>query len=366
MPASSLNDRKMTLTESMFDIQKIERSRISEVNFSQIPFGRVFSDHMFVMDYEDGQWQKGRIIPFQNISVHPAISVIHYGQAIFEGMKAFRGTDEKVFLFRPEQNISRFNLSAERMCMPRVDEETFMQALVQLIGIDRQWVPNEPDASLYIRPFMFGTENHIGVKPSDSYRFMIFCCPVGKYYGGEVRVKVETKYSRSAPGGTGFAKAAGNYAGALYPAKLAQEQGYQQLIWTDAREHKYIEESGTMNIIFRIGNKIITPAVSETILDGVTRDSVLTLARDWGYEVEERRVEVSEIIHLLEEGKLDEAFGAGTAATIAPIRSISFNGRDYELAPSETWEFANKAANELTAIKKGLIDDRFHWNKVID
>ncbi|MCH2198105.1 MAG: branched-chain amino acid aminotransferase [Flavobacteriales bacterium] len=352
----------MIVSEFMFDIEEVGASRLPKVDFDNLPFGRVFSDHMFVMDYKDGTWQKGQIIPFQNLSMNPASSVIHYGQSIFEGMKAFRGNSGDVYLFRPEKNIERFNVSAERMCMPHVDPSTFQEALMQLLNMDQGWVPSNPDAALYIRPFMFATDEYIGVKPSETYRFMIFTCPVGAYYGSEVNVKIETKFVRSAPGGTGYAKAAGNYAGALYPAKMAQEEGYQQLIWTDAAEHKYIEESGTMNVVFRSGNKIISPSTSETILAGITRDSVLTLARDWGYDVEERRVSVAEIIELAKMGALDEAFGAGTAATIAPIRSIAFEGVDYELAPSETWEFANKAKKALNAIKRGEVEDKFNWN----
>jgi branched-chain amino acid aminotransferase len=352
----------MIASDSMFDIVRVEASRLQEVDFSNLPFGRVFSDHMFVMDYKDGQWQKGQIVPFRNLEMNPATSALHYGQSIFEGMKAFRGKNNEVFVFRPERNIKRFNLSAERLCMPQMDEKVFHEALSQLLSLDKDWVPTAEDSSLYIRPFMFATDEYIGVKPSENYRFMIFTCPVGKYYGGEVRVKVETRYARSVKGGTGFAKAAGNYAGALYPAKLAQEQGYQQLIWTDAIEHKYIEESGTMNIVFRAGNTIITPPASETILNGVTRDSVLQLARDWGYDVQERRVEVAEIIDLLKKGELNEAFGAGTAATIAPIRAIGYEDTDYELPSYESWEFAQRAAKELDAIKKGKVEDRHGWN----
>lgn len=360
-PPSGLNDRTMIASDTIFDIQRVEKSRISEVNFNDLPFGRVFSDHMFVMDYKDGKWEKGRIIPFQNLSLNPAASVIHYGQAIFEGMKAFRGDSGNIFIFRPNRNITRFNRSAERMCMPQMDEKVFHEALMQLITVDQEWVPTVADASLYVRPFMISTDEYIGVKPSESYRFMIFTCPVGKYYAGDVRVKIETKYSRSVRGGTGFAKAAGNYAAALYPAKLAQDKGYQQLVWTDAIEHKYIEESGTMNIIFRTGNTIFTPAISDTILQGVTRESVIELARDWGFDVQERLVEVAEVIDLLKKGELHEAFGAGTAATIAAIRTINFEDVDYEMPPFSEWTFAQRAAKELDSIKKGRVADTKGW-----
>jgi branched-chain amino acid aminotransferase len=352
----------MIISETLFDMEQTDRSRLPDIDFNNLPFGRVFSDHMFVMDYHGGKWQKGKITPFKNLSMNPATSVIHYGQSIFEGMKAFRGENNSIYLFRPDQNIARFNRSAERMCMPSVDPEVFKEALVQLITLDRNWVPDIDDAALYIRPFMFGTDEYIGVRPSESYRFMIFTCPVGKYYAGDVKVKIEMHYSRSVRGGTGAAKAAGNYAAALYPAKLAQEEGFQQLIWTDALEHKYIEESGTMNIVFRNGNTVFSPQVSDTILRGITRESVLELAREWGYHVEERPIEVAEVVELLQSGQLSEAFGAGTAATIAPISTIHYDGVNYELPPYEEWTFAQRAAKEMNDIKKGRVADRHRWN----
>lgn len=355
----------MIAEDSMINIQPTQHSRLPQTDFDNLTFGREFSDHMFVMDYQNGQWQTPQIIPYQPLKVSPAVSVMHYGQAIFEGMKAFRTKDGKVTMFRPFENIRRFNISAERMCMPQVPEDIFIEALSQLLEQDREWIPKQKDASLYIRPFMYAADEYIGVKPSESYKFVIFTCPVNKYYKGAVKVKIETHYSRSVKGGTGFAKAAGNYAAALYPAKMAQKEGFDQLIWTDALTHEYIEESGTMNIVFRTGNKIISPAVSETILRGITRDSVLQLARDWGYEVEERPVKVAEIIDLLEQNKLDEAFGAGTAATIAPIGEIFFNERLYALSDPNTWEFSKKAAKEMELIKRGEAPDKHNWNHFV-
>lgn len=246
--------------------------------------------------------------------------------------------------------------------MPEVPESIFLEGLKELIKLEKDWIPTSEGGALYIRPFMFSTDEFIGVKPSENYRFMIFCCPVNKYYNDPVRVKIEMKFSRAFEGGTGYAKAAGNYGGAMYPAKIGQEEGYQQLIWTDAKEHKYIEESGTMNLIFRMGDTVFSPAVSGTILNGVTRNSILQLARDYGYKVEERKVLVDEIVEALKTGRIDEAFGAGTAATIAPIRSIGYNDVDYPLSDSETWTFANRAKNELEGIKKGLMKDTHHWN----
>jgi branched-chain amino acid aminotransferase len=354
--------KKMIAEDTDIKVEKIAQSRISQVDFDNIKFGKEFSDHMFVMDYIDGEWQDMRIMPFQNLTLNPAVSVIHYGQSIFEGMKAYRNESDDVYLFRPEMNIKRFNVSAERLCMPQVPENVFEEALVKLLDMDREWIPQSDSASLYIRPFMFATDEYIGVRPSESYRFMIFTCPVGSYYSGAVKVKVERHYTRSTPGGTGFAKAAGNYAGALYPAQQAKAKGYDQLIWTDAIEHKYIEESGTMNIVFKSGNKILSPKPSETILAGITRDSVMQLAKDWGYDVEERRISLDELREMLEKGELDEAFGAGTAATIAPIKTIGFEDQDFDLSSYDKWEFAPRAFKELEALKRGNGEDVHQWN----
>ena len=353
------------IAEEMIEINKIGNSRLPQIDFKNLAFGKVFSDHMFVMDYADGQWGTPTISPFKNLSINPATSVMHYGQSIFEGMKAFKSTTDEVLLFRPDQNIKRFNISAERMCMPVVPEDVFEQGLLKLLDLDRDWVQSDTESSLYIRPFMIATDEYIGVKPSSTYRFIIFTCPVKKYYSGSVKVKIEEHYSRSMVGGTGYAKAAGNYAASLYPAKLAQLEGYDQLLWTDSLEHKYIEESGTMNVVFRSGNKIISPKASDTILRGITRDSVLTLAKQYKYEVEERRIEVAEIIELLEKRKLNEAFGAGTAATIAPISTINYRGKDYDLKNHKDWEFAPKAAETLTKMKRGEVADVNNWNVVV-
>ncbi len=352
----------LTESTSPIKIQKATQSKLEHLDIEKVPFGKVFSDHMFVVDYIDGEWREPQIIPFQNISLNPASSVIHYGQSIFEGLKAFKSQNGDVNIFRPEMNIERFNRSAERMCMPQVPADLFLDALQELVNLDSGWVPDLQGSALYIRPFMFATDEYIGVKPSETYRFMIFTCPVNNYYTGSVRVKVETQYSRSVKGGTGFAKSAGNYAAALYPAKIAQEKGYQQLLWTDAIEHKFIEESGTMNVLFLVGNKLITPPVSETILAGITRDSILQLAREWDYQVEERRISVDEMLGWLHDGELKEVFGAGTAATVAPIEAIGIGDRDYELPEFSTWTLAPRLSKELDSIKRGLIPDRFGWN----
>lgn len=342
-------------------IKKVQNSRINEVDFDNIPFGRVYSDHMFIADYEDGQWSDLRIVPYENLSLAPASSVIHYGQSVFEGLKAYKNSNSEAVVFRPEANAKRLNKSAERMCIPEVPEELFMQAMTELLNVDKDWIPNKENTALYIRPFVFAMDDYIGIKPSEKYRFMIITCPVGAYYSEPVKVKIETEFTRAAKGGTGYAKAAGNYAGSLYPAKLAQKQGYHQLVWTDATEHKYIEESGTMNIMFVINDTLITPEASSTILRGITRDSVLTLARDWGMKVEERRISIAEVIEAAKNGTLKEAFGAGTAATIAHIALIGHDGVDYKLPTIEEREFSNKVLKAMDAIKLGEAEDKFEW-----
>ncbi len=342
-------------------VERVANSRISEVDFDNLPFGRVFSDHMFVMEYRDGKWGKARIEGYRELSMTPAMSVLHYGQAIFEGMKAYKNSNDDVLLFRPEENAKRLNKSAVRMCMPEIPVSVFMNGLKQLLDIDREWVPKQAGSSLYIRPFMIAIDEYVGIRPSDTYAFIVFTCPVNSYYTEPLSVKIEEEFTRAAPGGTGAAKAAGNYAASLYPAKLAQQQGFRQLIWTDSIEHKYIEESGTMNVCFIIGDKLITPKSSDTILAGITRNSVTTVAEKWGLTVEERKVEVKEIVDAMENGTLKEAFGAGTAATIAQIKSINFRGKNYELPAIENREFSNKVYKYLDDLKNGRIEDPFGW-----
>lgn len=342
-------------------ITKTENSKIKDLDWNNLPFGRVFSDHMFEMEYKDGKWQNPTIRPFGDLSMSPATSVLHYGQTFFEGMKATKSENGDILMFRPEENAKRFNLSAERMCMPEVPVDMFIDALRTLLNVDKDWVPAKEGFSLYIRPFMIAMDPYVGIRPSDTYKFIIFTCPVGAYYSEPVPVKIETFYSRAVEGGTGYAKAGGNYAGSLYPAMKGQEEGFRQLIWTDAKEHKYIEEAGTMNVLFVIDGKIITPASSQTILAGITRRSVVDIARDWGYEVEERRVSVEEVINAIKEGRLTEAFGAGTAATIAQISAINYEGTTYELPPVEGREFSNKVLTYLTDYKHGKVEDKFGW-----
>jgi branched-chain amino acid aminotransferase len=342
-------------------IQLTKNSRLPQVNWENLPFGRLFSDHMFCMDFNDGSWSDPKIIPYGDIKLSPANSALHYGQSCFEGMKAHRNINGEVVLFRPYENAKRFNSSNTRMCIPEINKNIFVNSILELIAIDKKWVPENLEHSLYIRPFIFATDPYIGIKPSDSYRFMIFTCPVGSYYTDPVPVKVETHYSRAVQGGTGFAKAAGNYAAALYPAMLAAKEGYRQLIWTDANEHKYIEEAGTMNVMFVINDILITPFTGDTILNGITRKSVVEIANDWGIEVQERKIEVNEIFEALKNGTLTEAFGAGTAATIAPISSIAINGDNYKIPESKDHHFHSKVLKYLSEYKMGKHPDKFNW-----
>ncbi len=352
----------MGTTISTIKITKTTNSRINEVDFENIPFGKVFSDHMFSMDYSNGEWKNFEIIPFQNLNFSPAMSSLHYGQSIFEGMKAYRKED-KIYTFRAKDNFERLNKSADRMCMPNIPNALVMDALEQLLKLDEKWIPDNDSNSLYLRPFMFATDEYVGIRPSETYKFIIFGCPVGSYYTEPLKVKIESHYTRAANGGVGEAKAAGNYAASLYPAKLAKADGYHQLLWTDSKEHKYIEESGTMNVMFVINGKLITPDLSGTILPGITRRSVLEIVRSWGIEVEERKIEVSEIIDAMENGTLQEAFGAGTAATIAQIQTIGYEGKDYTLPTISERKISNKVLNFLTRLKRGQEEDKWGWIK---
>ncbi len=343
------------------DYRLTNESKLEGVDFSNIVFGRVYSDHMFMADYANGQWNNYKIEPYDLISFYPGSAILHYAQSVFEGLKAYKSESGDVLVFRPEMNFKRMNLSAKRICIPEIPEEVFMGGMTELLKIDKNWVPGLPGTSLYIRPFAFALDEYIGIRPSDTYKFMIFTCPVGPYYSKPVKVMIETNFTRAVEGGTGFAKAAGNYAASLYPAKIAHEKGYDQLIWTDGKEHKYIEEAGTMNIIFVIGDTVVTAETGDSILSGITRDSVLTLARDWGMKVEERKVSVEEIIDACKSGQLKEAFGAGTAATIAHIDSIGYNGIDYKLSPVRDREFSLNVLKTLDDIRTGRVDDKYGW-----
>jgi len=342
-------------------IQKTPTSRLSEVDFDNLAFGRSFADHMLVAEYADGAWKSVQIQPYGPLSYQPAMMSIHYGQSIFEGMKAYRSKKGEVLVFRPEENMKRFNKSALRMCMPEVPEEIFLGGLKQLIQLDNAWVPDKEGCSLYIRPFMFATDEYVGVSPSTTYKFIIFNCPVGSYYSKPLRVRVETEYIRAAKGGVGFAKNAGNYGGSLYPTIEANKAGYDQIIWTDAATHQYVEEAGTMNLMFIINGVLVTAPTGDTILDGVTRKSVIQIAKDWGVEVQERLLSVKELVEGISKGEVTEAFGAGTAAVIAPIQTIGFDGKDYELPARQESDFSAKVFNEISQIRLGEIADTRGW-----
>lgn len=342
-------------------VQEVKHSRLNEVDFDNLPFGKVYSDHMFMADFQDGAWKNLRIIPYGRITVSPATPAIHYGQSIFEGLKAHRSSLGEALVFRPLDNWRRMNRSAERMCMPSLPEDLFMESLAGLVAVDRAWIPAAKGSSLYIRPFMFSSDEYIGIRPSLNFTYMVILSPVGFYYSHPVRVRIETHFTRAAQGGTGYAKAGGNYGGAIYPAKLAQRDGYDQLIWTDARDHRYIEESGTMNVMFVIDGTLVTPALSDSILPGITRDSVLTIARSWQMPVEERKLSVNEVVAAAEKGTLEEAFGVGTAATIAHIESLGFEGRDYALPPITKTAFSRRVYDELDGIKHAMRPDPFGW-----
>ena len=342
-------------------IRPVQKSRIKSVDFDNLSFGTIFSDHMFVCDYADGAWGEPEIIPYAPIQLDPSASALHYGQAIFEGMKAYKDDHGEVWLFRPDQNIKRLNKSAERLAIPQFPEDLFLEGLHKLIDLDRDWVQSGVGNSLYIRPFMFASEACVQASPAKEYRIMIICAPVSSYYSsGEVRVKIADHFSRAPQGGTGYAKAAGNYAGQFYPTQLAIDEGYQQIIWTDAATHEYIEEAGTMNLFFYIGDKLITAPTSDSILDGVTRKSVLELAKDLGVQVETRQLSVSELVEASKNNTLKEIFGSGTAVVVLPIHGFGFKGEDFQLPKFED-SLALKLKSELTSIQYNRIDDPYGW-----
>ena len=354
------------MTETLdIKITKADETRLTVTDFSELPFGKVFTDHMFTADFEDGEWKNLQILPYGPIPMSPAISALHYGQAIFEGLKAYRLPDGKISVFRANKNFERFNKSASRMSMATIPEEIFMQGLAALIAIDENWVPNQPDYALYVRPVMFATDPYLGVRASDSYKFALLTTPTGPYYSSALKVKIETEFTRADEGGVGFAKTAGNYARSLYPFEQARKEGFDQLIWTDSIAHEYIEEAGTANLIFVIDWKLVTPSVRSTVLDGVTRDTIIKLAKESGIEVEERRVSVKEVIEGIQNGSLTEAFAAGTAATVTHVGQIGYKGEIYQLADPSTRNISNGIAKKLNDIRYGLAPDEFGWNWIL-
>jgi branched-chain amino acid aminotransferase len=342
-------------------IEKNKYSTFENVDFNKLEFGKYHTDHMYVADYNNNEWHDLRIIPFQNLSISPSTAALHYGQTAFEGFKAHRAKNGDVLIFRPEKHWERLNKSMERLCMPYIPKEVFMDGVIEMAKIDKHWVPSQDGCSLYFRPFVFAMDAFIRVKPSENYFFIIFCSPVGAYFSGELKVKIESHYVRAAEGGIGFSKTGGNYASSLLPAKKAEAEGYQQIMWTDAKEHKYIEETGASNVMFVIDNVIVTPALSSSILDGVTRDSIITIAKDWGMKVEERKVSVAEVIEAAKKGTLNEAFGTGTAAVISPISVINYEGVDYMVPVPDKDSFSQKVAKKMYDIKHGIIEDPYGW-----
>ncbi len=341
-------------------IKKIESSRINSVDFENLNFGAVFSDHMFTCDYVDGNWINPEIIPYQPISVSPASRVFHYGQACFEGMKAFKDDNNNVWLFRPTENYNRIIKSSVRLAMPKFPKELFFEGLNALLKMDAQWIKTGIGNSLYIRPFIFASEGTINATEACEYKFMIICAPASSYYSGDVKVKIEKSFSRAAKGGVGYAKAAGNYAAQFYPTRLAIDEGYQQIIWTDSSTHQYIEEAGTMNLFFRIEDKLLTAPTSDSILDGITRKSLIQIAKDKGIDVEVRPIKVDELIDAANSGTLIEIFGSGTAVVVLPIVGFGFENKKFDLPKVEN-SWASILKNELNGIQYNLIDDPYNW-----
>ncbi|CAN5429795.1 branched-chain amino acid aminotransferase [soil metagenome] len=350
------------MTEALdINITKVERSKLNDLNLENIPFGKYFSDHMLEADYENGEWKNVEIKPYQPLVLEPSLSALHYGQAIFEGIKAYRSDNGEVSIFRPFDNYRRFNKSADRMNMPEVPEEIFIEGLRQLVELDKNWIPARKDHSLYIRPVMFSTDTMLGVKPSDSYKFLILLSPTGPYYAAPMKIAVEETYTRAAPGGVGFSKNAGNYGGSMRAATEAKKQGYDQVLWTDAFEHKWLQEVGMMNVFFIINGLVVTPSLEEgTILAGVTRDSAITLLKEMGYTIDERKISIDELTEAYRKGQLHEVFGTGTAATIAMIKELKYRDEIMHF-DTEKFKAANELRNKMNDIKEGRAEDKYGW-----
>jgi len=341
-------------------IEKIAKSKFEDIDFSNLSFGNIFTDHMYECDFENGEWQTPIIRPYQALTIDPSAKVFHYGQAVFEGMKAYKDDNDEIWLFRPDQNQERLNISAERLDMPAFPKDLFFEGLTTLLKMDSEWIQKGQDNALYIRPFIIATENCISAATSNKYKFMIICSPVQSYYSGEVRVVFADKYSRSADGGVGFAKAAGNYAGSFYPTKLANKKGFQQVVWTDASTHEFLEEAGVMNVFFRVNDTLLTAPTSDRILDGITRKSIIQFAKDQGIKIEVRPVRVTEIVEAARKGELLEMFGAGTAAVISPILGFSNKEEKFELPKIEN-SYATFIKKGITDIQKNKAEDKFGW-----
>jgi len=342
-------------------IIKTQSSKLKDLDLNNIPFGRFFSDHMLVADYKSGEWKNISIEPYQTLSIEPSLAALHYGQSIFEGMKAYKDQHGDAFIFRPYDNFKRFNLSAVRMNMPEIPEEIFIEGLRQLIRMDKDWIPAKKDHSLYIRPLMFASDTMLGVRPSDSYKFIIMLSPTGPYYAEPMKIAVEEKYTRACPGGVGYSKNAGNYGGSMLAATIAKQHGYDQVLWTDAFEHKWLQEVGMMNVFFLIDNVVITPTLDDgCILAGVTRSSAMTLLKEMGLRVEERKVSIDELLEAYKKGTLQEAFGTGTAATIAMIKELKYKDHIMQLDLAQ-WKTAPALKRSITDIREGKKEDKYGW-----
>ncbi|MFV1884591.1 MAG: branched-chain amino acid aminotransferase [Balneola sp.] len=353
-----------TLTKPAIKIEEAEYSRIGEVDFDNLQFGKILGDHMFEMHFRNGAWGEPSIKPFGKIEITPALNVMHYGQAVFEGMKAFYVDENTVNIFRPDVHFERFNKSAQRICIPETDYETFITALEELIRLDKKWIPKKPGTAMYIRPVIFASDDYLAARVSDVYSYYIITSPVGAYYAegfNPVSLTTPNGYVRAVKGGTGEAKTAGNYAASFLPAKKAQQEGYTQVLWLDAIENKYIEEVGTMNIHFLIGDTLVTPELTGSVLAGVTRKSVTALADEWGYNVEERRISIDEVFEASRNGSLKEVFGSGTAAVISPVGLIQHNGETIHIGNGRIGDFAQRLFDEITGIQYGKIEDRHGW-----
>lgn len=346
-------------------IEKTTQPKQKPEKGAKLGFGHVFTDHMFVMNYTEGQgWHDARIVPFQNISLSPAAMVYHYGQEMFEGLKAYKGANDEVFLFRPDMNAKRTNDSNKRLCIPQIPEEDFVQAVKTVVDVDRDWIPTDEGTSLYIRPFIIATDEFLGVAPSKTYLFIIILSPSGAYYASglaPVGIWIEDEYVRAVKGGMGFAKTGGNYAASLIAQVKAHNDGYSQVLWLDGVERKYIEEVGAMNIFFKINGKVVTPALNGSILPGVTRNSVIAVCKHWGYDVEERKISVDELVAAAKDGSLEEVWGTGTAAVVSPVGKLRYKDDVMTIGGGEIGELTQKLYDEITGIQWGKKDDPFGW-----
>lgn len=343
-------------------VQKVSKSRLPEIDFNNIPFGKNFSDHMLLAEYEDGAWRNVEIVPFAPLELSPANLALHYGQSIFEGIKAYKNRDGEAFIFRPDKNYERLLRSAERMAMPPVPREIFLDGMLQLVDLDRDWIPSQEGSSLYIRPLMFASDSAIGVKPGKKYTFLIMTSPTGPYYNKPLKLYVEDYYVRACEGGVGAAKTAGNYAASLYPTEEVIKKGYDQILWTDAKTHEYIQECGTMNLFVIMDGKVVTAGLEEgTILDGVTRDSIIQLLSARGIEVEERPVSIQQVLQAHKKGTLEEMFGAGTAANITFIEEFAYRDTVVKLPAPKNWKIAPELLKELNGLHYGDSEDSREW-----